>query len=100
MNFLPEPTLRSRFMARTQMSEDLSQQAARALASSAPPVVVTLYTLVSKGLPFIISLLTLTYLAIQISYLVNKWWREAKRRREIDRALDGPVPGYKPRIPR
>lgn len=49
-------------------------------AKAAPPTLVTVYALLSKGLPFVISFLTLVYLSIQIAHLVWTWVGEMRRK--------------------
>lgn len=78
----------------------LATQLGAAAVKSAPPVLVTLYAAVSKGLPLVISFLTLVYLAYQISHGLWTWRNEWLRKRDIDRQLSGPVAEYKPRIPK
>lgn len=82
------------------MSVDLLDQAGWEAAKVAPPLVVSVIALIAKGLPFVISLLTLIYLSVQIAYLLRKWLLEERRKRAIDKAFEGPVAGYKPRIPK
>lgn len=64
---------------------DLIQQMGVSAAKLAPPAVVTAYAMVSKGLPFVISFLTLVYLSIQIAHLCWTWIGEWQRKREIRR---------------
>lgn len=45
----------------------------REILMDAPPVGVTTYALLTKGLPLIISLLTLIYLALRIAKFVWDW---------------------------
>lgn len=69
------------------MSEaSLISQASLSAAKAAPPVVVTLYALVSKGLPFVISILTLAYLSFQIAHLLWVWKGEWQARRAARKA--------------
>lgn len=69
------------------MSEaSLISQASLSAAKAAPPVVVTLYALVSKGLPFVISILTLAYLSLQLAHLIWVWMGERQARREARKA--------------
>lgn len=79
------------------MNDDLVSHLGREALRAAPPVAVTAYTVLSKGLPFVISVMTLIYLSLQIANLTWRWLGDIHRRREIDRALKGPVAEYKPR---
>lgn len=49
-------------------------------AKAAPPTLVTVYAMLSKGLPFVISFLTLVYLSIQIAHLSWTWLEEVRRK--------------------
>lgn len=79
-------------MSEPSFAEQVSSQAVKI----APPAVVSLYAAVSKGLPFVISFLTLVYLSIQIAHLLWKWGTEIQRKRDVDRALRGRPADYQP----
>lgn len=64
------------------MSENLIQAASREALKSTPPVVVTSIALIERGLPFVISFLTLIYLSIQIAHLLWKWLAEIEAKRK------------------
>lgn len=53
-------------------------------AKVAPAALVALYGMLTKGLPLVISLLTIFYLFIQISHALWIWRGERARRREAD----------------
>lgn len=56
----------------------LVRDIATAGAKAAPAAAVTLYALVSKGLPLLVGVLTAIYVALQAAHLIWKWRREAK----------------------
>lgn len=73
--------------SRPMADANLVSQATLSAAKVAPPMVVTLYAAVSKGLPFVISILTLAYLSFQIAHLLWVWMGEWQARREARKAL-------------
>lgn len=64
----------------------LISQAAAAAAKVSPPMVVTVYALLSKGLPVVVGFLTLAYLSVQISHLLWVWRGEWLARRAARRS--------------
>lgn len=83
----------------TQPSE-LPQQIAVGAVKLTPPAAVSAYAALSNGLPFVISLLTLAYLAFQIAHGLWTWRNEWVRKREIDQQMKGRVAGYKEKAPK
>jgi hypothetical protein len=67
------------------VSNDLISHAGREAAKAVPPVVVSAIGLIANGLPFVISLLTLIYLAVQIGHLLWVWAGEIRARRAARR---------------
>lgn len=82
----PEPDVRGRREALAPMSNGLVEHISREALKAAPPVAVTAYSLVSKGVPFIISILTLVYLSVQIARTLWTWAGEIERKRATDAA--------------
>lgn len=79
---------------------DIVHQVGVSAAKVAPPIVVTIYSLVSKGLPFVISVLTLAYLSFQIAHLLWSWRNEWVRKREIAELLKGRIAPYQEKAPK
>lgn len=59
------------------MKAEIAQEGLKA----SPPVAVSAYT-AAQGLTLneIVAIATLIYIALQVGYLLWKWWREAKKR--------------------
>lgn len=75
-------------MTDASMLHHIGSQAVKA----APPVVVTTIAMLGKGLPFIISVMTLLYLGIQMGYLIWRWhsqYEDRRARRAAHRATVG-----------
>ncbi|MDZ5457009.1 hypothetical protein [Azohydromonas lata] len=70
------------------MSLPTSPQAASAViaagAQVTPPLAVVATDLLSRGVPLMVHLATGLYIALQASYLIWKWRREARTPRSIE----------------
>lgn len=61
-------------MAETDLVREMSVAAMKA----SPPAVISLYAVVSSGLPTLVAFATLVYIIVQTAHLLWKWAREAR----------------------